>query len=244
MWFVPLVLLVVAGVLFALPRGVSIPIPESVNVSLDQIKPGAVRTPMGDPPTARIGTFDMQCNSCHKLFESADPTPEVLNQHIDLVHDHGLNSRCFNCHDNKDREKLVARDGSTFPLTDVVTLCAQCHGPTYRDWTEGIHGKTMGSWDPSSAKQERLRCDACHDPHAPAFGPWPLLAGPHTLRAPPPDPDEHHPSSPRPSPLQRWLNHDTTGDTTGDTAAEHADEGARDGSSDKNAPDASEKENH
>jgi hypothetical protein len=219
-WFVPLILLALAGALFALPRTVTLPIADPAdvrldqirfpvqdpkNVRLDKIKPGAVREVKGDPPTVVIGTYAMRCNTCHQLFDSTEPTPKVLNQHVDLVFDHGLNSRCFNCHDNEDREKLVRRDGTTFALSDVVTLCAQCHGPTYRDWTKGMHGKTMGSWDASSGKQERLRCDSCHDPHAPAYGPWPLLAGPHTLRAPPPDPSQHE-GKPKPSPLQRWLN--------------------------------------
>lgn len=207
-WFVPFVLLILAGVIFALPNSTSIPMHEPVLVTAEQIEPVPVRTPMADPPTTVIGTYAQRCSSCHRLFDSTEPTPEKLNQHVDLVHDHGLNSRCFNCHDNEDREKLVLRDGTKISMADALQLCSQCHGPTYRDWTKGIHGKTMGSWDASSGKQVRLKCTECHNPHAPAFDPMELLPGPRTLRAPLPDPSEHHESPSSGSPLQRWLHKD------------------------------------
>ena len=207
-WFVPIVLFVLAIVLFVLPASVSVPMHDPVHVTPDQFKAVAVRTPISDPPTTVIGTYAQRCSTCHQLFKSTEPTPTRLNQHVELVHDHGLNNRCFNCHDNDDRDKLVLRDGTTFPMSDVLTLCSQCHGPTYRDWTKGIHGKTMGSWDASSGNQVRLQCTECHDPHAPSFGQWELLPGPRTLRAPLPDPSQYHKSKPTANPLQRLLDHE------------------------------------
>lgn len=225
-WFVPIILFAVAGVLVALPSGVSIPMHEPVHVTPDQFKAAAVRTPMADPPTTVIGTYAQNCNTCHQLFESIEPTPAQLNQHLELVHDHGLNNRCFNCHDNHDRERLVLLGGSTIPMSDVITLCTQCHGPTYRDWAKGIHGKTMGSWDASSGNQVRLGCTDCHDAHAPAFGQWELLPGPRTLRTPLPDPQKHKQSKPTANPLLRWLDKETkdTGHKIDDTDGQNGEQ--------------------
>ena len=84
----------------------------------------------------------------------------------------------------------------------VQDLCASCHGPTYRDWEKGIHGRTNGYWDTSKGEQTRLVCTQCHDPHAPAFGKLVPLPGPNTLRMNDgggPDPDYHH--APKHNPL-------------------------------------------
>jgi hypothetical protein len=45
-------------------------------------------------------------------------------------------------------------------------LCRQCHGPKYRDWRAGVHGRRTGSW---KGKKQYLLCAHCHNPHAPKF---------------------------------------------------------------------------
>lgn len=155
-------------------------------VSYEAVAATPPRVALGDPPTTRIGGYDQTCQACHKLFESpAEPAPpHRRTQHLEVALDHGLNERCFNCHDREDRDRLVLPGGETIPFVEGPRLCATCHGTTYRDWQAGIHGRTTGSWMEDGPGHRRLACAECHDPHAPAFGAWPLLPGPHTLRLP------------------------------------------------------------
>ena len=202
-WVIPMALVALAAVFVALPSDVRIPIGGSPAVDPVLFAPGPFRGAMREAVTL-VGGFEQKCNSCHRLFESREPTAVELSQHTHLRHDHGMNDRCFNCHDNADREKLVLHDGTLIPVSEAPRLCGQCHGPTYRDWEMGIHGKTTGSWDKSTGLQERLRCNECHDPHAPAFPQFAPLPGPNTLRMPDRRAGEHvSPASE--SPLQRWL---------------------------------------
>jgi hypothetical protein len=116
---------------------------------------------------------------------------------------HGINDSCVNCHAREDRERLVLHDGTDVAYSDVETLCRQCHGPVYRDWTRGAHGKTIGSWVVGSAEAERLTCTACHDPHSPRYEGIEPLPGPHTLRMGDPSDAVRHASD---NPLRRWEN--------------------------------------
>ncbi len=124
--------------------------------------------------------FSMRnCASCHvtgppvKLEVDAQGNTIIPKAHAsDVQIAHGGNSRnndCFNCHDPAKLNQLVTRDGTKLKLTDATPLCASCHGPTYRDWEAGIHGRTTGAWDRVSGSALRLDCTSCHDPHAPAF---------------------------------------------------------------------------
>ncbi len=181
-WLIAPVFLLTAGwIVFASPPA-RVPVPPRAVVAPEQILPGARRQPITDPPTVVIGGFAHRCGECHKLFDvpSAPPKGRVQHTHIKLVH--GMNDRCFNCHDRKDREKLVRYDGTTLSFAEVPKLCAECHGTLYRDWQRGMHGKTMGSWDAASGKQVRLECNDCHDPHAPAYPKLVPLPAPNTLR--------------------------------------------------------------
>jgi uncharacterized CHY-type Zn-finger protein len=88
-----------------------------------------------------------------------------------LVHGGG-NLWCFDCHDAEDRDKLVMQSGELLSFNDSQYLCGSCHGPILRDWTAGIHGKTVGFWDPQAGEEEetvRMLCVECHDSHRPAF---------------------------------------------------------------------------
>lgn len=136
-----------------------------------------------DPASAWIGGFDLRCNDCHRLFESPDDRVGPLYQHTHIEFVHGINNRCFNCHDREDRQVLVVRGGERLPFARASELCSQCHGTTYRDWERGMHGKTLGAWRPGAPSMRRLACVECHDPHAPAYDPVEPMPAPHTLRA-------------------------------------------------------------
>ena len=60
-----------------------------------------------------------------------------------VVPDHGNNRFCLNCHHPTNRKAFVDYDGSEIAEADVVLLCAKCHGPTYRDWQAGVHGRPL-----------------------------------------------------------------------------------------------------
>jgi hypothetical protein len=134
------------------------------------------------PPVVELNGFRRDCQDCHRVFVSHDDTPRGLRQHQEIAVVHGINSRCFNCHHPSDRNLLTLRDGSPIPYDREEELCSQCHGTTYRDWQQGMHGKTLGYWSPALGEQQRLICTECHDPHRPAFRSLMPLPGPHTLR--------------------------------------------------------------
>jgi len=159
-----------------------------------------------DPPIITIGTFERTCQECHKLFESPPETTRRLTQHQHIVLNHGLNDRCFNCHDRGNRNRLVLHSGETIPYSEVERLCAKCHGPTYRDWQMQIHGRTDGHWNPEAGWRDKLTCTQCHDPHAPAFGKMSAWPGPRSLRVPPaPHKDEEAAEHlAHENPLRRW----------------------------------------
>jgi hypothetical protein len=202
----------IASVFFALaawflwdPLSGAPPVEPGPLVDAAEISTAPRRQPLDDPPTIRIGGVEQRCSDCHGIFPSLPETADGLLQHGDLVHAHGMNDRCFNCHSLEERDKLVLHDGTLIGYREVEQLCAKCHGTVFRDWERGIHGRTNGSWDAASGRQVRLTCTECHDPHAPAFGKIAPLPGPHTFRMGEiPPPDAAHASEPQ-SPLRRHL---------------------------------------
>ncbi len=171
-------------------------------VPTKDIRPGAWRTPLADASKSVVAGVARPCSDCHKLFTPSPVEPRTLVQHKEIVLNHGLNARCLNCHDGKDRDKLVLHDGTLVGFSDTPKLCSQCHGTVYRDWQRGVHGKTLGSWDAQSGKQHRLACNECHDPHSPAYKPIAPLPGPRTMRMG----DQSHEQEPerRHTPLRKW----------------------------------------
>lgn len=202
LWLVgPVFIAAAAWLALASPRA-EIPRGEVHNVPREEIKPGAWRTPLKDATKAMVSGTVRPCSECHRLFAPSDDTPRTLVQHKDIAMHHGMNTRCLNCHDGADRDKLVLHNGDLVGFDQAPRLCSQCHGTVYRDWQRGVHGKTMGSWDASGGKQYRLMCNECHDPHAPAYKPMAPLPGPNTLRMGrqdhEPEPQTKH------APLRRW----------------------------------------
>lgn len=142
-------------------------------------------TPVRQPklrPEYVAGVFTYQCRDCHKIIPSPPETQRALTQHTEIRLQHGLNTRCFNCHHRTNRNAFVDDYGHEIPWDQPQLLCAKCHGPVYRDWQHGSHGRTNGYWDLRQGPQTRRRCIECHDPHEPPFHPQRPAPAPHTLR--------------------------------------------------------------
>ena len=183
---------------------VRIPRTNAVPIAPGHLDTAPRRDALGDPPLIVIGGFRRACMECHRFFESAPETARRLNQHTHIVLDHGLNDRCFNCHDRDDRNRLALRGNKTIPFTEAPRLCAKCHGPTYRDWQHGMHGRTNGYWDETRGEARRLKCVECHDPHAPAFPAFEPLPAPNTLRMGKARPRAHGTAVDELDPLRKW----------------------------------------
>lgn len=159
-----------------------IPLAERDVVTLDMVQPTTLRTPMGDDPRIMVAGVQKRCQTCHEIWDSGERQNESLVQHRDMWLNHGENDNCLSCHDSEDRGMLRDRNGEQLAFSDSVALCSQCHGPTWRDWQAGSHGRTNGYWDKSMGEQVRQQCVACHDPHHPAFPQVETFPGPNTLR--------------------------------------------------------------
>lgn len=95
---------------------------------------------------------------------------KLTMMHLDLVPDslnlkHGRGAIwCLDCHKAKKRNKFVDNFGGDISFDQPQKLCGKCHGPVYRDWREGIHGKRIGEWA-SNGKKRWFVCTECHNPH-------------------------------------------------------------------------------
>lgn len=134
---------------------------------------------------------DFDCYACHEknkpppLRFDAEHNLIIPEEHKNIVMGHGRHNRnnnCFNCHNETNLELLQTRDGRALKLDDSTPLCGSCHGPTYRDWEAGAHGRTSGYWNRQLGSITRQNCVDCHNPHAPKFPPRPPAPGPHPLR--------------------------------------------------------------
>ncbi len=111
------------------------------------------------------------CGTCHATRDPnlATRSSEELDQfHSGLEYAHGDLS-CLSCHDHDDPAELRLADGRSLPARRSIELCAQCHGPQYRDYSAGSHGGGSGYWDKRQGSLVRNHCLHCHDPHAPSF---------------------------------------------------------------------------
>jgi hypothetical protein len=136
-----------------------------------------IRRPSGPPvieldhadPQGRIG--NVACSTCHSVREPnlANRTPADLDQfHQNMPLAHGKMA-CYACHNPDDSDALRLADSTRLDYTDVMTLCAQCHGPQAKDYAHGAHGGMNGYWDLSRGPRTRNNCIDCHDPHVPKF---------------------------------------------------------------------------
>jgi hypothetical protein len=156
-----------------------------------------VRMSAADLVRTEGDTSGFSCYTCHdakkQLVINLDTNGAVIlaEPHKDIVMKHGRNNRnehCFICHDSKNLEVLRVNEGQPFKLTEGSRLCGACHGPTYRDWEIGVHGRTAGFWDSKRGPIVRSDCTSCHDPHAPAFPSIKPGPAPHRLHPQPAGP--------------------------------------------------------
>src|SRR3954462_9489230 len=164
-------------------------------VDLKFVDPAPTRLSIAENLRKGGDPSDYDCYVCHehnkplKLNLDANGDIIVPSEHKDIVMAHGThkrNNNCFNCHDETNLEQLQTRDGRQLKLTaaDLSSLCGSCHGPTYRDWEAGVHGRTSGYWDrqPGDAtRYTRLGCPSCHNPHSPKYQGREPAPGPHRL---------------------------------------------------------------
>lgn len=111
----------------------------------------------------------VRCETCHALRPAA-PVPDnvaALDEfHVGMKFAHGP-VECASCHAPGQPPRLRLANGELLATRDALRLCAQCHGPQYRDYQHGAHGGMSGYWDSSRGARVRNHCVDCHDPHAP-----------------------------------------------------------------------------
>jgi hypothetical protein len=123
--------------------------------------------PVPKPPFSK-GIFP--CSDCHGGMELNAKKRVLKEAHTDIKLHHADSVRwCLDCHDPANRDKLKLASGEPVDFTESYILCGQCHGPTYRDWKAGIHGKRTGYF--SGGSRMYYLCVNCHNPHDPKFKP-------------------------------------------------------------------------
>ncbi len=113
------------------------------------------------------------CDTCHSLRQDR-PLPKAVSDfkefHLGLEFQHGQLS-CAACHVNGKSSRLHLATGEVLPMTEVMQLCAQCHGRQYENYQRGSHGGMNGHWDLKQGPQLRNHCVDCHHPHQPQIQP-------------------------------------------------------------------------
>lgn len=128
-----------------------------------------VRDPLKAIPVVQQAGFKFNCNNCHEHITPSDGRKDRVAAHPTVKMEHGINRRCYNCHDRFNREQLVDIDGASISFSSSELLCQKCHGPKYRDWLVGVHGRPNGYWDKNKGESKKATCVACHNPHTPKF---------------------------------------------------------------------------
>jgi formate-dependent nitrite reductase cytochrome c552 subunit len=154
------------------------------------IKTDTVRASYSDLVRAKADLSDFDCYGCHEkgkaptLRFDASNNIIVPEEHKDIVMGHGSHNRnniCTNCHNENNLELLQTRDGRELKFSESPQLCGSCHGPTYRDWEAGAHGRMSGYWNRSMGPFTRRDCVSCHNPHKPKFPGRKPAPPPHLL---------------------------------------------------------------
>ena len=149
-----------------------------------------VRISYSDLVKAKEDLSDFDCYGCHQKSKppvlTFDENQKLIvpKAHKDIVMghgSHGRNNNCFNCHNENNLLVLQPRDGRDLKFSESTLLCGSCHGPTFRDWENGVHGRTSGYWNRDLGAIDRKDCVNCHDPHSPKFPSRAPAPGPHSL---------------------------------------------------------------
>lgn len=160
-------------------------------VDLQLVAPSTIRTSYVELIRAKADLSDFDCYACHDkkkppvLKFDTNQNLVIPSEHSTIVMQHGRHNRnnnCFNCHDEHNLELLQTRDGHEVKLAESPPLCGSCHGPTYRDWEAGAHGRTGGFWNTALGQRRKQICVDCHNPHQPKIPPRKPAPGPHPLR--------------------------------------------------------------
>lgn len=153
-------------------------------------KTDTVRQSYGDLLRAEADMIEFECYLCH---DEGEPPPLrfdenhkliIPDEHSNIVMNHGQhdrNNNCFNCHSELNLLTFETRDGRELGFEDSTQLCGSCHGPTYRDWEAGAHGRSGGYWNENMGERTRQDCVSCHDPHLPGFPSRAPAPRPHPL---------------------------------------------------------------
>jgi hypothetical protein len=176
--------------------GHTAPLPPIPLVAAEVTNTATVRLSYADLLRTKADVSDFDCYGCHDrkkpppLRFDTNQNLIIPKEHEDIVMKHGTHNRnnnCFNCHNETNLVMLQTRDRHEVKLAESAPLCGSCHGPTYRDWEAGVHGRTSGYWNRPPGPTDRKLCVNCHNPHAPAFPGRKPAPGPHPLRpaAPP-----------------------------------------------------------
>jgi len=192
------VLMTLTGVLLGLAaafhfslRGRQAPLPEIPLVDTNFLSIATARVSAAELfATPGADTSDFDCYVCHEKNKAptirydAEGMIIIPSEHKDIVMGHGThgrNNNCFNCHNEMKLDTLQTRDGRELKITDSPSLCGSCHGPTFRDWERGVHGRTGGFWNARLGEMTFKPCTACHDPHHPKFPGRKPAPGPNPL---------------------------------------------------------------
>lgn len=152
------------------------------------------RRTYADMVAAKEDMSDYDCYACHEKNKPPpiryDENHKIIipKEHGNIKMGHGSHDRnnlCYNCHNEANLLTLQSRDGRELKFDNSVPLCGSCHGPTYRDWDAGAHGRISGFWNAKAGTPQRLACANCHDPHNPHIPTREPAPGPHSLHEKP-----------------------------------------------------------
>ena len=148
--------------LFGVVLSVTLAVP-SFAVDNGKLLIGGEEVRQTPPPPFSDGIFP--CSNCHAGMDVNAKRRTLTEEHTNIVLEHDAANRwCLDCHNAKDRDKLHLASGELIEFAQSYRLCGQCHGPTYRDWKAGVHGKRTGSWN---GTKSYFLCVHCHNPHSP-----------------------------------------------------------------------------
>jgi len=165
-------------------------LPEIPLVDTNFLSTATVRVSASELFASGTDVSDFDCYVCHEKNKSPQIRYDtngiiiIPSEHKNIVMGHGThgrNNNCFNCHNENKLDTLQSRDGHELKITDSPSLCGSCHGPTFRDWEAGVHGRTDGYWNTGLGARTLKSCTACHDPHHPKFPGRKPAPGPHPL---------------------------------------------------------------